>query len=86
MAAPVLVARYATKNDLAPIVRAALDEDIVYIALATPPPAGRNTLQLWVGPGLMAAVTAELVGSGRGGEYPLRLRPLDRSHVERRPG
>ena len=81
MASPVLVARYASRNDLAPIVRAALDEDIVYIALEHAPPAGRHVLQLWVGPGLIAAVTAELVGSGRAGEYPLRLRPIDRSHV-----
>jgi serine/threonine protein kinase len=81
MASPVLVARYASRNDLAPIVRAALDEDIVYIALPSAPPAGRHVLQLWVGPGLMGAVSAELVGSGRGGEYPLRLRPIDRAHV-----
>lgn len=81
MATPVLVARYASRNELAPIVRAALDEDIVYIALPSAPPSGRHVLQLWVGPGLMAAVTAELVGSGRGGEYPLRLRPIDRAHV-----
>jgi hypothetical protein len=81
MASPVLVARYASRNELAPIVRAALEEDIVYIALPSQPPAGRHVLQLWVGPGLMGAVSAELVGSGRGGEYPLRLRPIDRTHV-----
>ena len=67
MASPVLVARYASRNDLAPIVRAALDEDIVYIALEQAPPQGRHVLQLWVGPGLMGAVTAELLLRSRSG-------------------
>ena len=64
-----------------PVVRAALDVGIVYVALAEPPPAGRNTLQLFVGNELVGAVLAELVGSGRDGEYPLRVRLLDPAHA-----
>jgi serine/threonine-protein kinase len=63
-------------------VRAALDVEIVYVALPQPPPAGRNTLQLYVGDELVGAVTAELVGSGRDGEYPLRMRLIDPAHAE----
>jgi tRNA A-37 threonylcarbamoyl transferase component Bud32 len=77
----VLVARFVGRSGVAPIVRAALDVDIVYVALAEPPPAGRNTLQLFVGDTLVGALSAELVGSGRDGEYPLRLRLLDPAHA-----
>jgi tRNA A-37 threonylcarbamoyl transferase component Bud32 len=77
----VLVARFVGRSGVAPVVRAALDVDIVYIALPEPPPAGRNTLQLFVGEEMVAAVSAELVGSGRDGEYPLRVRLLDPAHA-----
>ncbi|MDB5217541.1 MAG: hypothetical protein JWO86_5468, partial [Myxococcaceae bacterium] len=62
-------------------MRAALGVDIVYVALPEPPPAGRNTLQLFVDDELVGAVSAELVGSGRDGEYPLRVRLLDQAHA-----
>jgi serine/threonine-protein kinase len=77
----VLVARFERRSEVAPVVRAALDVDIVYVALPAPPPAGRQTLQLFVGDELVAAVSAELVGSGRGGEYPLRMRLIDPAHA-----
>jgi tRNA A-37 threonylcarbamoyl transferase component Bud32 len=77
----VLVARFVVRSGVAPIVRAALDVDIVYVALSEPPPAGRNTLQLFVGDEMVGAVGAELVGSGRDGEYPLRVRLLDQAHA-----
>jgi len=77
----VLVARFARRSEVAPIVRAALDVDIVYVSLAQPPPAGRNTLQLFVGDELVGAVAAELVGSGRDGAYPLRVSLLDPAHA-----
>ena len=69
------------RSGVAPIVRAALDVDIVYVALPEPPPAGRNTLQIFVGDEMVGAVSAELVGSGRDGEYPLRVRLLDPAHA-----
>ncbi len=77
----VLVARFVGRSGVAPIVRAALAGDIAYVALAQPPPAGRTTLQLFVGDELVGAVSAELVGSGRDGEYPLRVRLLDPAHA-----
>ena len=77
----VLVARFDGRSGVAPIVRAALDVGIVYVALPEPPPPGRNTLQLFVGDQLVGSVTAELVGSGRDGEYPLRVRLLDPAHA-----
>ncbi len=73
--------RFEGRSGLSPIVRAALDVDIVYVPLSQPPPGGRNTLQLFVGDELVAAVSAELVGSGRDGAYPLRLRLLDQAHA-----
>jgi len=76
-----LVARLERPADVVPIVRAALDVDVVYVALREPPAPGRHTLQLWVAESLVAALLAEVVGSGRDGEYPLRLRPLDPAHV-----
>ena len=78
---PVLVARYTSASELEEVLRAALAMDIIYVKLSVPPPPGRHTLQLWVGSGLVGAVIAEMVGSGRSGEYPLRLRPLDPTHV-----
>jgi tRNA A-37 threonylcarbamoyl transferase component Bud32 len=77
----VIVARFEGRSGVVPVVRAALDVGIVYVALADPPPAGRNTLQLFVGDELVGAVLAELVGSGRDGEYPLRVRLLDPAHA-----
>jgi tRNA A-37 threonylcarbamoyl transferase component Bud32 len=74
---PVLSARFERRSDLVAIARAALDVDIVYVALASAPGAGRHTLQLFVGDDLVTRVSAELVGSGRDGEYPLRMRVLD---------
>jgi hypothetical protein len=70
----VLVARFEQRSEVAPILRAAVDADIVYIALAQAPPAGKNLLELYVGDELVGVVSAELVGSGRDGEYPLRIR------------
>ncbi len=58
-----------------------MDVDIVYIALPQSPPSGRHTLQLFVGEELMASLSAELVGSGRDGAYPLRMRLLDPAHA-----
>ncbi len=81
VAPPVLVTRFERRSELTAIVRAALDVDIVYVPLAEAPPYGRHTLELWVGQDLVASVTAELVGSGRGGEYPLRVRPLVEADV-----
>jgi tRNA A-37 threonylcarbamoyl transferase component Bud32 len=77
----VLVARFQGRSEIAPIVRAAIDVDIVYVALPESPPGGRHTLQLFVGDELVASVSAELVGSGRSGEYPLRVRLLDPAHA-----
>ena len=77
----VLVARFEGRAAVAPVVRAALDVEIVYVALPEAPPAGRNTLQLYVGDELVGAVSAELVGSGRDGEYPLRIGLLDPAHA-----
>jgi tRNA A-37 threonylcarbamoyl transferase component Bud32 len=76
----VLVARFEVRSAVAPIVRAALEIDIVYVPLAQAPPSGRQVLQLFVGDELVAAVVAELVGSGRDGAYPLRVRLLDPAH------
>jgi serine/threonine protein kinase len=78
-----LIARFeeARRAQIAPIVRAALNGEIVHVPLAEPPPGGRSVLQLFVGTELVAAVGAELVGSGRDGEYPLRLRLLDEAHA-----
>ncbi|MBX3191684.1 MAG: serine/threonine protein kinase [Labilithrix sp.] len=77
----VLVARFELHSQVAPIVRAALDGEIVYVALPEAPPPGRRTLQLWVGDALIGALAAELVGSPRDGEYPLRVAPIDPAHV-----
>ena len=63
-----------------PVVRAALHGEIAYVALPEPPPGGRNILQLFIAGVLTSAVSAELVGSGRDGVYPLRLRLLDEAH------
>lgn len=80
--AAVIVARYERRSDVAPLVKAALDGDIAYVTLTAPPPAGRQTLQVWCNAELVVALSAELVGSGReGGEYPLRLEPIDPSHL-----
>jgi tRNA A-37 threonylcarbamoyl transferase component Bud32 len=73
--------RFEKRSELAPVVRAAIDVDIVYVRLPEAPPAGRNTLHLYVGDELVAAIVAELVGSGRDGEYPLRMRLLDPAHA-----
>jgi serine/threonine-protein kinase len=78
---PILVARFDRRSELAPIVRAALDVDIVYVPLEAAPAHGKHTLQLWVGDQHVTSVTAELVGSGRAGEYPLRVRPSGDAHV-----
>jgi tRNA A-37 threonylcarbamoyl transferase component Bud32 len=77
----VLAVRFEGRSEIASIVRAAIDVDIVYVALAEPPPSGRNTLQLFVGDELLASLSAELVGSGRAGAYPLRMRLLDPAHA-----
>jgi len=77
----VLIARFDGRTEIAPVVRAALAGEIVYVALPEPPPGGRNVLQLFLGGELTSAVSAELVGSGRNGEYPLRLRLLDEAHA-----
>lgn len=62
-------------------MRAALDGDIVHVALDEAPAGGRRTLQLFVGDELVAAIVAELVGSGRDGAYPLRVSLLDPGHA-----
>jgi tRNA A-37 threonylcarbamoyl transferase component Bud32 len=77
----VLIARFDVSSQIAPLVKAALSGEIVYVALAEPPPGGRNVLQLFIGGELTSALGAELVGSGRDGEYPLRLRLLDEAHA-----
>ena len=77
----VLVARFESGQEIGPIARAALDVDIVYVALVESPPSGRHTLQLYVGDDLVASLSAEPVGSGRAGEYPLRMGLLDPSHA-----
>ena len=79
--ASVLIARFEGAKQLAPVVRAALHGEIAYVALPEPPPGGRNVLQLFLGGELTSAVSAELVGSGRDGKYPLRLRLLDEAHA-----
>ena len=73
----VVVVKFETRAEIGPIVRAALDQEIVYLALPEAPPGGCHTLQLFVRDQLVASLAAELVGSGRGGEYPLRVRLLD---------
>jgi tRNA A-37 threonylcarbamoyl transferase component Bud32 len=83
LALSVLVGRFARRSDLAAVVRATLDGDIIHVALDRSPGAGRQVLQLWVENELIAAVAAEPVGTGRGGQYPLRLGVLDDAH---RPG
>lgn len=77
----MLVSRFGRRSDVAPFVRAALSADIVRVPLAIAPVGGKQVLQLWVGSELVAAVSAELVGTGREGEYPLRLRALDPAHI-----
>ena len=77
----VLVARFENRAEIGPILRAAIDVDIVYIALPQAPPSGRNTLQVFVGEELVASLGAEPVGSGRDGAYPLRMRLLDPAHA-----
>jgi len=79
--AAVIVARYERRSDVAPLVEAALDGEIAYVPLPATPAAGRQTLQVWCGSELVVALSAELVGSGRDGAYPLRLKPLDPSHL-----
>lgn len=79
--APVLVTQFVRRSEASPVLRAALGVDIVYVPLAAPPDCGRCTLQLWVGNELLISLAAELVGSGRNGSYPLRVRPLDPAHV-----
>jgi len=79
--ASVLVARFENRAQITPIVRAAIDGDIVYVALPMGPPSGRNTLQLYVRDDLIAALSAEPVGSGRDGSYPLRVLLLDPAHA-----
>ena len=78
---PVLIAQFDGPAQIAPVVKAALTGNIIYIALPAPPPPGRNVLQLFLAGELTSAVSAELVGSGRDGEYPLRLRLLDEAHA-----
>jgi hypothetical protein len=77
----VLIAQFDGRAQIAPVVKAALNGEIIYIALPQAPPAGRNVLQLFIAGELTSAVSAELVGSGREGEYPLRLRLLDEAHA-----
>jgi tRNA A-37 threonylcarbamoyl transferase component Bud32 len=77
---PVLAARFERRSDISAIARAALEVDIVYVALPEAPSPGRHVLQLFVGDELVASVSAELVGSGRDGEFPLRIRLLDPGH------
>ncbi len=62
-------------------MRAALEGGVVYVALPDAPSSGRHTMQLVVDGELVGAVSAELVGSGRNGEYPLRVRLLDLAHA-----
>ncbi len=81
MVLPVLVARFERRSEIAPIVRAALDVDVVYLALPAPPLPGPQVLQLFVGAELIASLSAELDGSRRGNEYPLRIRLLDPAHA-----
>ena len=79
MASVVLVTRLPRRSELGPIVRAALEIDIVYIKLPESPPPGRVTLRVDIGDDTVMTVSGELVGSGRDGEYPMRLRVLDES-------
>ena len=79
MVSVVVVTRLARRSDLGPIVRAALEIDIVYVPLPESPPGGRCTLRVDIGDQTAMTVAAELVGSGRDGEYPMRLRLLDES-------
>jgi serine/threonine-protein kinase len=72
-----LAVRFVGRSDVESVVRAALVGDIVYLPLPQPPPAGRSTLRVYLGDDLVAALTAELVGSGRDGSYPLRMGLLD---------
>jgi serine/threonine-protein kinase len=78
----VLVVRFENRPEIGPIVRAAIDVDIVYVALPVAPPSGRSTLHLYVGDELVAALSAEPVGSGRDGAYPLRVRLIDPAHAD----
>jgi tRNA A-37 threonylcarbamoyl transferase component Bud32 len=78
----VLVVRFERRSEAAPLVRAALDRAIAYVLLPQSAPAGRTTLQIYLGDKLVAAVAAELVGPGRDGAYPLRLGLLDPAHAE----
>jgi tRNA A-37 threonylcarbamoyl transferase component Bud32 len=83
LALSVLVSRFARRSDLAAVVRATLEGDIIHVALERAPGSGRQVLQLWLENELVAAVAAEPVGTGRGGQYPLRVAVLDDAH---RPG
>jgi tRNA A-37 threonylcarbamoyl transferase component Bud32 len=77
----VLFARFEKRLEVAPIARAAIDGEIVYVALAQAPGAGRHELTLYAGDEVVGVVSAELVGSGRDGHYPLRMRLLDEAHA-----
>lgn len=77
----VLVARFEVRSQLARVLRAAIEVDTVYMRLPEVPPPGRHTLQLYLEDQLVGAVVAELVGSGRAGECPLRVRLLDPAHA-----
>ena len=82
MEGQVLVAELADRGALARYVRAALSNEIAHVPLAIPPRGlGRFTLQLKA-PGYPGvSVAAETAGTAKKGSVPLRLRPLDPSHI-----
>jgi serine/threonine-protein kinase len=78
----VLVAKLENRGMLTRFVRAALLHEIAHVPLAQAPRgAGAHTLQLRLGPGPAVLLSAEPVGTGAGDAFPLRLRPLDPTHV-----
>jgi len=77
-----VVAELADRRTLARLLRAALANDVAHVPLASPPLAGRFTLQLRVAgrPGI--SVAAEVTaGTALPQGYPMRLSPLDPSHI-----
>jgi hypothetical protein len=77
-----LVADLADRVELARLVRVALAQEVGLVPLLRPPPApGQYMLQLRVAGMPGVSLAAEIAGAATAHGWPLRLAPLDPSHI-----